>query len=80
MGKDVERTGRRLMSVIPPFARIVGGSDATDVEYGDICIVVRTAGNRGTRKKPIQASRCQALVTHELAWVRTQARFFSEYA
>ena len=31
MGKDVERTGRRLMSVIPPFARIVGGSDATDV-------------------------------------------------
>jgi hypothetical protein len=31
MGKDVERTGRRLTSVIPAFARRVGGNDTKDV-------------------------------------------------
>jgi len=32
MEKDVERTGRSLMSVIPTFARREGRSETTDVD------------------------------------------------
>jgi len=31
MGKDVERTGRSLMSVIPAFVRREGWSDTADM-------------------------------------------------
>jgi hypothetical protein len=42
MEKDVERTGRSLMSVIPAFARREGGSEKTR-GYAEVCTAIRTA-------------------------------------